>query len=231
MRTLSKRGVPTAAATSFLAAKASAKTSARAGKAGKTATARPLRALRALGGESVVDVLTRQHRRIRLGFLRAALPGPGRRRNFDRLMRLLAVHEAAEEAHVHPAARKALRHGRDLAARRRREEKEAKRLLVELRRTGPHGRGYLRRLNEARRAVGRHAAREEREELAALGRVLSPARLRMLGAEVKLAQVYAPTRPHRWVNNELTNKLAAPVLGPLDRALDAARRRNGARPG
>ncbi|MZE75475.1 hemerythrin domain-containing protein [Streptomyces xinghaiensis] len=224
MAALSKGTALTAAARPLLAGKTPAK-AAKAGRTGTARRARPLRAVRALGGESVVDVLTRQHRQIRLGFLRAALPGPGRRRNFDRLMRLLAVHEAAEEAHVHPVARKTLRHGRDLAARRRREEKEAKRLLVRLWRTGPHGPGYLRRLNEVRRAVGRHAAREEREELAALRRVLSPARLRMLGAEVKLAQAYAPTRPHRWANNEFTNKLAAPVLGPLDRTLDAARRR------
>lgn len=193
--------------------------------AGRTGSSWSLKAVRNLGGEDAVDVLTRQHRQIRLGFLRAALPGPPRRRNFDRLMRLLAVHEAAEEAHVHPVARRALRHGRELAARRRHEEKEAKRLLVALWRTGPDGPGYLRRLNEARRAVARHAAREEREEFAALRRAVSGPRLRLLGAEVKLTQAYAPTRPHRWVNNEAANKLAAPLLGPLDRARDAVRHR------
>ncbi|MEU0112634.1 hemerythrin domain-containing protein [Streptomyces bobili] len=178
-----------------------------------------------LGGENVVDVLTRQHRQIKLAFLQAALPGPQRRRNFDRLMRLLSVHEAAEEAHVHPVARRVLRQGRELAANRLREEKEAKQLLINLRRTGPHATGYLRRLNEVRRAVTRHAAREEREEFRALRRVLSPTRLRILGAEVKLAHAYAPTRPHRWVNSEAQNKLAAPFLGPFDRALDAVHRR------
>ncbi|WP_234438478.1 hemerythrin domain-containing protein [Streptomyces sp. NRRL S-340] len=194
-------------------------------KAGKTAPAWSAKAVRVLGGEDAVDVLTRQHRQIKIGFLRAALPGPPRRRNFDRLMRLLAVHEAAEEAHVHPVARRALEHGRELAARRRHEEKEAKELLVALWRTGPEGRGYLRLLNQARRAVAGHAAREEREEFAALRKAVSATRLRMLGAEVKLTQAYAPTRPHRWVNNEATNKLAAPLLGPLDRARDAVRHR------
>ncbi|MEV6740319.1 hemerythrin domain-containing protein [Streptomyces sp. NPDC051104] len=194
-------------------------------KAAKTVPARSLQMVRTLGGENVVDVLTRQHRQIRLGFLQAALPGPWRRRNFDRLMRLLAVHEAAEEAHVHPVARRALRHGGELAQRRLTEEKEAKQLLVALWRTGPNGAGYLRRLNQVRRAVARHAAREEREEFAALRKAVSPARLRMLGAEVKLTQAYAPTRPHRWVNTEAANKLVAPVLGPLDRTLDAVRHR------
>ncbi|QTD96340.1 hemerythrin domain-containing protein [Streptomyces cyanogenus] len=201
----------------------------RVGKAAaKTAKAAPtwsLRITRSLGAENAVDLLVRQHRQIRLGFLKAALPGPWRSRNFHRLMRLLAVHEAAEEAHVHPVARRALQHGREVAARRRHEEKAAKDLLISLWRTGPDGPGYLRRLNEARRVITQHAAREEREEFTALRRAVSVPRLRMLGAEVKLTQAYAPTRPHRWVNNEATNKLAAPVLGPVDRALDAVRRR------
>ncbi|MER7838073.1 hemerythrin domain-containing protein [Streptomyces sp. NPDC096040] len=193
-------------------------------RAATTAPAWSLRALRALGGENAIDVLTRQHRQIKRGFLRAALPGPWRRRNFDRLMRLLAVHEAAEEAHVHPVARRALQHGPEVAARRLAEEKQAKELLIALWRTGPNGTGYLRRLNEVRRAVSQHAAREEREEFQALRKAVSVPRLRLLGAEVKLAQAYAPTRPHRWVNNEATNKLAAPILGPVDRALDALHR-------
>ncbi|MGW3354360.1 hemerythrin domain-containing protein [Streptomyces bungoensis] len=218
MGTLTKLTAQGVAARPRLAAKATA-------RAATTAPGWSLRVTRALGGEDVVDVLTRQHRQIKSGFLRAALPGPWRRRNFERLMRLLAVHEAAEEAHVHPAARRALRHGRELAARRRTEEKEAKQLLIGLWHTGPGGTGYLRRLNEARRAITRHAAREEREEFRALRRAVSASRLRMLGAEVKLTQVYAPTRPHRWVNNEATNKLAAPLLGPVDRARDAVRHR------
>jgi hypothetical protein len=174
--------------------------------------------------EDAVDVLTRQHREIRRGFVRAALPGPARRRQFDRLMRLLAVHEAAEEAHVHPLARRVLRSGPQLTALRRQEEKQAKRLLLELRRTGPDAPGYLRQLNRVRTAVARHAAREEREEFTALRDAVTGTRLRLLGAEVKLAQWYAPTRPHRWADNEVTNKIAAPLLGPVDRVRDAVRR-------
>ncbi|MFF3820833.1 hemerythrin domain-containing protein [Streptomyces bluensis] len=173
--------------------------------------------------EDAVDILTRQHAQIRRGFYKAALPGPTRRRAFEQLTRLLAVHEAAEEAHVHPVARRALRAGRALTARRREEEKQAKKLLAALRRTGPQGKGYLRQLNAARKAVLEHAAREEREEFAALRRVVGARRLRMLGAEIKLTQAYAPTRPHPLVNNEAANKLAAPLLGPVDRLRDLAR--------
>ncbi|MER6142053.1 hemerythrin domain-containing protein [Streptomyces sparsogenes] len=172
-----------------------------------------------------IDILKRQHQQIRRGFYKAAVPGPTRRKAFHQLVRLLAVHEAAEEAHVHPLARRVLRAGRTLSARRREEEKQAKRLLVDLWRTGPGGKGYLRKLNRLRRAVSEHAAREEREEFAALRRALSAPRLRILGTEVRFAQSYAPTRPHRWVNNEAMNKLSAPLLGPLDRARDLARHR------
>ena len=64
----------------------------------------------------------------------------------------------------------------------------------------------------------------EREEFPALLEQVSQPRRRMLGLEVRLTQALAPTRPHRLVNNELTNKLATPVFGPLDRGRDLLRR-------
>lgn len=172
----------------------------------------------------VIDMLKQQHTQIRRAFRRAALPGPIRRRGFHDLMRLLAIHEAAEEAHVHPKARRALPGGKALAAARRREEKEAKKLLTRLYRIGPDGDGYLPALRELRRAVLAHAGREEREEFRALRRAVGSRRRRMLGLEVRVTQAIAPTRPHRFVNNEMTNKLATPLFGPIDRGRDLARR-------
>lgn len=168
----------------------------------------------------VVDVLKAQHTQIRRAFRRAALPGPGRPRAFQDLVRLLAVHEAAEEAHVHPVVRRVAGAGKAVAAARRGEEKEAKKLLTELHKTGPRGKGYLPALRSLRRAVLAHAAREEREEFPALLEKVSPVRRRMLGLEVRFTQAVAPTRPHPLVNNELANKLATPVFGPLDRVRD-----------
>lgn len=172
----------------------------------------------------VIDMLKHQHAQIRRAFRRAALPGPIRWRAFHDLVRLLAVHEAAEEAHVHPAVRHALPGGRPLAAARRREEKAAKKLLARLYRIGPDGAGYLHALQELRRAVLAHASREEREEFSVLRRTVSPRRRRLLGLEVRLTQAIAPTRPHRFVNNEMTNKLATPLFGPIDRGRDLLRR-------
>ena len=169
----------------------------------------------------VTTVLREQHAGIRRAFVRAALPGPGRAGEFRRLVRLLAVHEAAEEAHIHPTVRRA--GGGQAAAARVGEEERAKRLLARLWAGGPDGRGYLLLLARLGWQVLRHAAREEREEFPVLER-LGRARRRVLAAEVYLAKELAPTRPHPRVNGELANKLAMPVFGPADRIRDVAAR-------
>jgi hemerythrin superfamily protein len=177
---------------------------------------------RPAGPHDVIDVLAGQHAEIRRAFRRAARPGRGRGDAFRRLVHLLSIHEAAEEAHVHPALRRGPSAGKAVAAARRSEEKKAKQLLASLQKTGPHGSGYLPALRTLRRAVLAHAAREEREEFPAL-RNLSGIRRRLLGLEVRLAQAVAPTRPHPRLNSELANKLAMPVLGPVDRCRDIVR--------
>lgn len=172
----------------------------------------------------VTIVLGGQHAGIRRAFVRAALPGPGRAREFRRLARMLAQHEAAEEAHVHPVVRNAGRLG--AAAARVSEEARAKRLLARLWEKGPHDRGYLARLGLLAWHVTRHAAREEREEFPVL-RGLGPVRRWTLAAEIYLARELAPTRPHPRVNGELANKVAMPVLGPADRLRDILSRSRG----
>lgn len=175
---------------------------------------------------NVTTVLREQHAGIRRAFVRAALPGRQRPMEFERLVRMLAQHEAAEEAHVHPTIRRAGRQG--VAAARRGEEEHAKRLLARLSRTGPHGLGYLPALGVLGWRVTRHAAREEREEFPVLNR-LGPIRRLTLAAEIYLARELAPTRPHPRITGELANKLAMPVLGPADRFRDVARHLRDAR--
>lgn len=174
----------------------------------------------------VTTVLREQHAGIRRALIRAALPGPGRAGEFRRLVRMLAEHEAAEEAHVHPAVRRAGR--RRVAAARVGEEERAKRLLTRVWKAGPHGWTYLPLLAMLGWEVLRHAAREEREEFPVL-EALGPAKRRVLAAEVYLARELAPTRPHPGINGELGNKLAMPVLGPADRIRDVAAQWRGRR--
>jgi len=169
----------------------------------------------------VTTVLAEQHAGIRRAFVRAALPGPQRAAEFRRLVRMLAQHEAAEEAHVHPTIRRAGRRG--IAVARIGEEERAKKLLTRLWRAGPHSAGYLVMLGLLGWHVLRHAAREEREEFPVLSR-LGRVRRGVLATEIHLARELAPTRPHPRVNGELANKLAMPVLGPADRILDLVTR-------
>lgn len=172
----------------------------------------------------VVDLLVDQHREIRRGFARVARGGPERGRDWRQLRRLLAVHEAAEEAHVHPVARKAIPGGRRVIAQRLAEEKAAKRLLRQLDRVGPASPKFDPLFGTFRTAVLGHARREEREEFRALRHVVSAPRRRSLTLEAKLTQAMAPTRPHPRVNSQLANKLASPVAGPLDRMRDVVSR-------
>jgi len=185
-----------------------------------------IRVVKSTEGMDVTRVLEAQHAEIRRAFRRAALPGGRRPGAFRELVRMLAVHEAAEEAHVHPAAARASGKGRAAARARLGEEAQAKQLLADLWEAGPRSAGYLHTLRALRRAVLMHAAREEREEFPALG-ALSPARRRMLGLEVKLARELAPTRPHPGINTSMANRLAMSVLGPADRARDLLQRWRG----
>lgn len=171
----------------------------------------------------VVDLLEDQHGQIKRAFVLAALPGPLRVGAFDHLRKLLAVHEAAEEAHVHPVAKKVAKGGKALIKTRLAEEKQAKKLLRELEKLGPDGKGYLSKLNELRKAVTAHARHEEREEFPALRDAVTSMRRHSLGLESKLTQALAPTHPHPMVNSQLANKLTAPVAGPLDRTRDGLR--------
>jgi hemerythrin superfamily protein len=179
------------------------------------------------GSDDVVQLLERQHAAIRRGFRRALRPGPGRAERFAELRRMLATHETAEEAHVHPIARKVAPRGKALVKSRLKEERSAKRLLRQLDRMGPDADGFPAKLRELQTAVLEHARHEEREEFPVLRAAARRPRLKMLAAEAKATEAIAPTRPHPLVNSQLLNKAAAPLVGPLDRARDLAARLAG----
>jgi len=172
----------------------------------------------------VVDMLERQHGQIRRLFRKAAMPGPSRAASFAELRRMLAAHEAAEEAHVHPVTKKVVKGGRELVSARLHEEKAAKKLLRELEKVGPGGSGYLPMLMKLRDAVLAHAKREEKQEFPLLRTAVTGTRRRSLGFESKLTQALAPTHPHPTVNTQLANKMAAPLAGPIDRSRDLVQR-------
>jgi hemerythrin HHE cation binding domain-containing protein len=97
----------------------------------------------------VVDLLIQQHNQIRDLFLEVkAASGDTRHDAFQRLVRLLAIHETAEEQAVHLVARLHLQGGGDIVDHRLAEEHQAKQTLAALEKTGPDAPEFPRLLDE-----------------------------------------------------------------------------------
>jgi hypothetical protein len=112
---------------------------------------------------SVVAVLLEQHAEIRELFARtAAARGEARRRAFDELRELLAVHEAGEKSVVRPVSERACDGAADA---RRQEEKRVASALAELARLDVESGGFAAGLGELERAVAEHTDAEESREL------------------------------------------------------------------
>ncbi|WP_051450559.1 hemerythrin domain-containing protein [Actinospica robiniae] len=111
----------------------------------------------------VVDVLLAQHRLVR-ELMTEVSDGHGeaRQRAFDELRTLLALHEAAEESIVHPAA-----HG-EVAEARVAEEEHAARAIARLESLDLSSEAFDQAFAEFAQAVLAHADKEEREEFPAL---------------------------------------------------------------
>ncbi|MEV6929478.1 hemerythrin domain-containing protein [Dactylosporangium sp. NPDC051485] len=175
----------------------------------------------------VVDVLLAQHEEIKALFSRVATAqGDRKRSEFYDLVRLLAVHESAEEQLVHPAARKAIGEGgQRVVAERLHEEAEAKRMLSDLYDLGVDHPEFHERLARCAQHVVAHATNEEREEFSQLRSNVGPEQLRRMAAVFEAAERAAPTRPHPSAGESATaNIVLGPPLALFDKARDALRR-------
>jgi len=111
----------------------------------------------------VVRFLEAQHAEIKQLFEEViARMGSQRQVAFARLRWLLAVHETAEEAIVHPHA--ARRAGGDVVAARRNEEDEARAALARLEELDIESTEFEAAFRELQRDVTEHATAEESEE-------------------------------------------------------------------
>jgi hemerythrin superfamily protein len=175
--------------------------------------------------QDVVDLLLEQHRRIRTLFDQVAVAqGKQKRELFEDLVRLLAVHESAEEEVVHPVARRKIDDGDDIVGSRLEEENEAKQVLAELYDLGVDHPQFDARLRTLATAVSQHAMMEEKAEFSRLRQALKPEELRRMAGAVKAAEAMAPTRPHPTTGESaMANMLAGPPLAVFDRAHDAVR--------
>lgn len=172
-------------------------------------------------GIDVVEFLKDQHQQIRQLFGSIGLTsGKTREQTFTTLRRLLAVHEAAEEEIVHPAARAALPDGEAIIGARLQEEHEAKKLLVELELLDVDSRAFMTKITMLEHSVLAHASAEERLEFARLGNHLNQRQLQHMRQAAQFAEMVAPTRPHPGVESAISNVLVGPFASMLDRTRD-----------
>ena len=175
-------------------------------------------------GGDVVDVLIHQHSQIRDLFDEVENTlGQDRKNAFDRLVRLLAVHETAEEEIIHPLARRTLPGGEEIVDDRLEEEHNAKEKLARIEGMDLETPQFLTELDELRIAVLTHARAEERYEFQRIRDELGDAQRRGLAAAVKIAEAIAPTHPHPGVESATKNLLAGPAAALADRVRDLIR--------
>jgi hemerythrin superfamily protein len=170
----------------------------------------------------LVEVLLDQHTQIReLLIAVAEQTGAARETAFTGLVRLLAVHEAAEEQVLHPVARVRLPDGDEVADARIREEEESKRLLRDLERMGTGHDDFDTQFARLRELVLEHAANEEHKEFPGVREHFDEHERALLGKALKAAEALSPTHPHpRDPNHPPANMLVGPMVALADRARD-----------
>ncbi|MBO1332984.1 hemerythrin domain-containing protein [Streptomyces sp. VRA16 Mangrove soil] len=173
----------------------------------------------------VVELLEQQHVRIRTLFEEVAnTKGEERGRHFHELVRLLAVHETAEEEVVHPFARKNIDGGELVVKDRLEEEESAKKVLAQLDDMDPDSAEFLDRFAALRQDVLAHAEKEEHYEFAHFKEVADQGKLANLARAVRAAEAVAPTRPHPGTDTATKNLVTTPVATVVDHARDAIRK-------
>ena len=172
----------------------------------------------------VVSLLLRQHQMIRtLCDDVTAATAASRQEPFQRLLRLMAVHEAVEEEIVHPFVRRRVQGAGAMVADRLAEERAAKEMLVQLDSMGPAAAGFMPLFDQFRTAVLAHSEKEESSEFAGLREQTRPAERRAMAAAAKVAAALAPTHPHPGVESASGNLLVGTPLAMIDRARDLIR--------
>ena len=175
--------------------------------------------------QDAIELLLAQHEQIRMLFAEVSgARGEQKRELFEDLVRMLAMHETAEEEIVHPIARRNLDDGDDIVDSRLQEENEAKRALSQLYEMGVDDPRFDPLLDQLAEDVIAHAEAEEAHEFLDLREAVSTEQLRRMATAITAAQALAPTRPHPAAGESaMANILAGPPLAVFDRMRDAVR--------
>lgn len=188
------------------------------------------------GDEDIVTVLTEQHDQARALLAQlhdafAPLDDSTRATAdaFQDLVRLLAVHETAEEEVVYPVLKTQLQ-AADVADPRLTEEGEAKRMLSRLENMAAAVFEFPTALAELEQAVLAHAEQEEQQVFPHLRDRLDDDQRRDMALAFRAAEAVAPTHPHpRAPESAVGNFLLGPILATIDRVRDLTRQRGGSR--
>ncbi|UBU11279.1 hemerythrin domain-containing protein [Nonomuraea gerenzanensis] len=179
----------------------------------------------------VIDLLLAQHGMIRDLFDEVEqAPADQRGEAFTRLVRMLAVHETAEEEIVHPYARGKIDGGDGVVDDRLAEEHQAKELLMRMDQAGPDAPDFMQNLLALRAAVEAHARSEERYEFTQLRGHTTEAERRSMAVGVKAAEAMAPTHPHPGTESATKNVLVGTPVAMMDRIRDVVRQAMGKNP-
>ena len=172
----------------------------------------------------VVDLLLAQHEEVRQLLSRTQTGGTVANEAFECLVRLLAVHETAEEEVVYPALRSIGPEGERIAEARKAEEAEAKQSLSDLEKLGVEGRGFALQFQAFRDDVLAHAEAEEHEVFPLLRRTLDADKLESMRTALERAEKLAPTHPHpHGPESAIGNLVVGPFVAVADRVRDAIR--------
>jgi hemerythrin superfamily protein len=172
-----------------------------------------------------VEILDADHRRLERLFT-ALCDGrvrPERRRDLvDVAVAELVRHMTAEEQYLYPALRRHVPDGDRLADRELAEHGPVEAALGDLLGTFVEEERFDPLVHRLADAVRRHVRAADDELFPALRRVVGPAALVDLGTAILSAKKLAPTRPHpASPRHPPFNKVAGPVLGLVDHAIDS----------
>lgn len=172
----------------------------------------------------IVRILLEQHAQVRDLFSEIKqAPATERKEPFDRLRRLLAVHETGEELVLRPQADGAEWKG--VANERNQEEAEANQVLADLEDLDPASEAFLATLEKFEKSVDEHAEAEENQEFPRVLEALDDEERRELGARLQAVEKMAPTHPHPMAAGSPTAQLlTGPFAAMVDRVRDAISR-------
>ena len=173
-------------------------------------------------GDTALEFLERQHEDIR-ALLSDVEKAPSDDA-FQMLVRLLAVHETAEEMVVYPALKANVPDGVTLADARIAEEDEAKKVLADLESMGVEDPQFRAAFRDFAKSVRAHAGAEERTVFPVMREHLADGLLQTMKAGLVAAQAVAPTHPHRGApESAIGNMMVGPFVAIADRVRDAIR--------